>query len=213
MVPTGQDLPRPGLGRLRARGQETVGPGRRSRARPGPACGDQSEARPPHFAARCYVSQRSSILGTGAAPLVFAPSFDSMASCEIHSRRERHWHVNGHDPSSGASVPIGAHSAMPRGIRSMPQSRETGGVGTTGTTVVRKQLDLPLIGLRQETARSTGSIRSSTSSAGGASGRSSGSRARWTTFLGLRSRSTSPGPSRQRRSADSCGSSCCQWKR
>ena len=32
----------------------------------------------------------------------------------------------------------------------MPRSRQTGGVGTARTTVVRKQLDLPLIGLRQE---------------------------------------------------------------
>jgi hypothetical protein len=37
----------------------------------------------------------------------------------------------------------------------MPQSRQTGGVGTARTTVVREQLDLPLIGLRQETPQIT----------------------------------------------------------
>jgi hypothetical protein len=31
--------------------------------------------RPPHFTARCYVSQRCAISGAGAAPLRFAPSF------------------------------------------------------------------------------------------------------------------------------------------
>lgn len=41
-------------------------------------------------------------------------------------------------------------SAVPRRVRSTPQSRQARGTGTAGTTVVGEQLDLPLIGLREE---------------------------------------------------------------
>ena len=44
-------------------------------------------------------------------------------------------------------------SAVPRRIRSTPSSHHIRGAGTAGTTVVREQLDLPLIGLQDENAR------------------------------------------------------------
>src|SRR5262245_758029 len=43
-------------------------------------------------------------------------------------------------------------STVPRRIRSTPPSRQASGAGTAGTRVVREQLDLPLIGLREENA-------------------------------------------------------------
>src|SRR5262245_24274626 len=68
---------------------------------PGPACGDQSEGRPPHFAARCYVSQRCSTSRAGKGwPTSCCHSFYSIATCDIHGRRECHWHANWYHPSS-----------------------------------------------------------------------------------------------------------------
>jgi hypothetical protein len=141
-------------------GQGDAGSPRSAAAKrgPGPASGDQSEA-------GRRTLQRGATFRSDARPrgparphyVSRVHSFDSMATCEAHRRRERHWHANWYDPElksviAGSSPP---RSAMPRRVRSGPSSRRTRGVGTAGTTAAREQLNLPFTGPRRENTRST----------------------------------------------------------
>src|SRR5262245_39119367 len=73
MVPTAQHPPDSGV--LGRGGRETRRALiRRCRARACSRLWRSVGSRPPHFAARRYVSQRSSILGNRRGPIVFAPS-------------------------------------------------------------------------------------------------------------------------------------------
>jgi hypothetical protein len=80
-----------------------------------------------------------------------------MPTCKAHRQRKRSWHANWYGPElrtliAQSSVPV---SAMSRRVRSESSSRQARGVRTAGTTVAREQLDLPFMGLRQETTHGT----------------------------------------------------------
>src|SRR5262245_22966566 len=98
-------VPPPGSIR-RTRASSGAGAGRRggpwsaaAERGPGPACGDQSEAG--RRTLQRGVRFRSNARSRGVARphcLSRPHSFDSMATCEIHRRRECHWHANWYHP-------------------------------------------------------------------------------------------------------------------